>query len=317
MKSRLVCEKIITALKYSGIAPFNINKKFTINKNLLHVNRIIIIMTLLMQVIPSNFLILLIKNPTLQNFGSAISSALYNLAVILLMFFTHINLHGICELINNIMRSKENLILFLNKSFKRERTWSAYSYFMAFQGSTIFFGFLCCITDYLNLGRDAMFMSSYLNYFIICYDFLYIVVVLNVYYLFKVLNKNIRVVIDIQKEAYNDGCTEIEAKGIKLKVLQMIRLLYFECDTILNIVDETDYFFAKTNFISLSNSMDATVFTIFFCFTDDRSPEGLKKYALFIYYITFMIAKSCLVLHFSRITSLKVNFLNIRACCRC
>lgn len=307
MKSRLICEKILIILKYSGVAPFNMDKTFTINKNFLYINRILIAIAVLMLVIISKPFSVFFENPSLATFGPAISSLAYNIVIILIIIIAHANLNGVCQVINNIMKSKERLILMLNKNIQPEMVGLTYSFFAIIESTTLAFILPIILIDLKEIYKDVIVVSSFLGYYGACYDFYYIVLILNVYHLFKALNGNIRIVIEKQKEAYDEERTETEEVEIKLKVLEMIRLLYDECDKILKIVSDIDNYFAEINLLILSNNMMCMVFTTFFCFTTMEVSKYLARMYFFAYFGSFFVVKSVLVLYFPRITTSKVS----------
>lgn len=311
MKNRLLGEKILTILKYSGVAPFNMDRTFTINKNLLHVNRLVIVMAFLIQFPASKPFTFFFEKPSLTTFGPAISTALYGGAVFSIILITYLNLDGICGLINKIMSCKEKLILMLGKNIQREKIHLAHLLFIIIQACSFFFCADNIITNLTGFDPAVGITTSFLGYYVACYDFFYIVLVLNVYHLFKALNGNIRAAIERQKEAYDEECNEKKEMEIKLEVFKLIKELYSECNKILNIVDGIDKCFAKVNLLSLSNNAMATVFTAFFCFSDSNESRNADRMILLTYFGSFFVAKSAFVLYFSWITTLKVKLLNI------
>lgn len=310
MKSQLLCEKILIILKYSGVAPFNINREFTINKNFFYISRVLIGVNILILSIAFTFLFPLIEKPSLYTFGTVASSLFYAFVVSLMIISSYNNHCGICSLLNEIVKRKEKLIIMFNKNFRSEKTWLAYSCFVTVQVANIIFFSFHLIVGFKSLGVEKLAMSFFLCYYIACYDTFYTMLALNVFHLFKALIQNISVVIERQKDAYNEKLSQVEALEIKAKVLKMIMALYVECNKILNIVERVDHFFGKLNFLSISNTMLATVFTTFACFSDDGEfKKNEENISIFSFFGMFFITKSIMVLYFSWITTLKVNFL--------
>lgn len=310
MKNQLICEKILIILKYSGIAPFKTNESFTIDKNFLYINRIVIFIAFAINIIVLKLFIPFWESPSILTFGPFIAGVIYSTVVVSVLLITYINLNGINPLINEIIRSKEKLLVMLEKNFELENTNLTYSFFITIQMANVMFIIPNMITDLNGFDGSITIMTSFWSYYVSCCDFFYTVLVLNIYHLFKALNENIGIIVKGQEEIYDEECAEKEEKETELNILELTRGLYIESIEILNIADGINNIFEKINFLSLGNSVMAVVGTTFFCFADDRYSSIYERMIIFTFFVSFFVAKTALVLYFSWITTLKVNLCN-------
>lgn len=307
MKDRFIfCEEIILALTYSGVAPFHINGTFKINKYLLYYNLGVVAAISLLQLLELKLFFLFLSNPKMTYFFAAFSCFHYGLTVSLVLILRYINLNGTFDIFNNIIKIRKSLICKLNGNFKPKKGSLAIFTFFILQISTIIFNVLDLIFYLSGLFPSVTILTFLFNYFLTCCDFFYILITLNLYNLFKALNKSVTFVFKEYQNPDDSEKSEKEVNETKLKICKSVKTMYRICDQLLNIISRVDLHFSKTNYLSLAFSAVAIVSTVIFGFTVDDL-NSFSRTILILYHTVFFGFRLGLMLYFSRITMLEVN----------
>lgn len=301
MKDLLLGKKILIVLKYSGLAPFDMSLIFKTNKFFCFYSAFVVAGISLFQIALFDLNYLFVEDPSLTTFFVTFSTNGFNLVVVLTLILRLVNMHGICSSINNIIKIKERFICLLDKKIAEDKVWVACVSFTCILISTIVF----LISD-ISMGLNVVYVSAglisdCLLYYLICSDFFYIVMLLNVLNLFKALNEAILFVTKIHRE----GCSNEKLVDFIGKIYGGISYLQIECNHLLNITDDINQYFSKTNFLSLSFSLIGFVTSLFCPITLHKVLDVKSATPMFYYGIIFS-TKAILLLYFSRITMLEV-----------